>query len=133
MNTRFSALALAIATTFSAGHALADGTAPKTRDQVKAELKAAQAAGDVVVNHDSGATARDINPSAYAPVARAAGKTRAEVLAELEQARRDGSMVVNSEIGLTHAELRPDLYPASQSREPVQAEAVQARQGGVLN
>lgn len=69
-----------------AGNLPADLTPSMTRAQVRAELVAAQRAGDVVVNAELGSTGR-IVPHA--------GKTRAQVLAELIEAQRTGEIVVD--------------------------------------
>jgi hypothetical protein len=78
----------------------ATSTAPaKTVAQVRDELIAAQRAGGIVVNAETGEKANQLDPSAYPARTRVAGKTRTEVLAELEQARRSGDIVANAETG----------------------------------
>ena len=75
-----------------AGNLPADVTPSMTREQVRAELIAAQRAGDVIVNAELGNTARTVQH---------AGKTRAQVLAELIDAQRVGDVIVNAELGTT--------------------------------
>ncbi|MEO8717098.1 MAG: hypothetical protein ABI423_02635 [Burkholderiales bacterium] len=62
----------------------------KSVEQVRAELIAAQRAGDVVVNAELGTTEKSMQT---------AGKSRAEVLAEVAQSRRTGNYIVNAELG----------------------------------
>ena len=62
---RLSLIALAL-TTASAGMAFAaDASAPKTRDQVRAELMEAQRNGTLIADGQTGATFRDLNPGRY--------------------------------------------------------------------
>ena len=73
-----------------AGYHAPEAVSAKTVQQVRAELIAAQRAGDVVINGELGTTARPMHT---------AGRTRADVLAEVSQARRSGDYVVNAELG----------------------------------
>ena len=62
---RLSLIALAL-TTASAGMAFAaDASAPKTRDQVRAELMEAQRNGTLIADGQTGATFRDLSPTLY--------------------------------------------------------------------
>jgi hypothetical protein len=63
----------------------------KTTEQVRAELIAAQRAGEMVVNAELGTLAQK-------PV-QLAGKTTEQVRAELVAAQRAGEMIVNAELG----------------------------------
>ena len=106
-----SAIALAVAA-LSAGQALAQDATPKTREQVRAELLEAQRSGDIIVNSETGQTAREMFPGLYAERAVAAGKTRAEVKAELAEAIRKGDLMADGETGRKLNELFPGRYPA---------------------
>jgi hypothetical protein len=89
-----SALTLAVAA-LSAGHALAfDASAPKTREQVKAELAEAIRTGDIVVDQESGKKANELFPGRYPAKPVAQGKTREQVKIELAEAIRTGQMPV---------------------------------------
>jgi hypothetical protein len=79
-----------------AGYAAPVAVSAKSRADVRAELIAAQRAGDVVVNAELGTTAKSM---------RTAGKTRAQVIAEVEQARRSGNYIVNAELGTKASQL----------------------------
>lgn len=74
----------------------------KSRADVRAELVAAQASGEWIVNAELGTTEA-------APM-QLAGKSRAEVLAELTDAQRSGDFVVNAELGLKANQLFPHEY-----------------------
>ena len=64
--------------------------ATKTIDEVRAELIAAEQAGDVMVNGELGYVTQ---PS------QADGKTRSQVRADMVQSRRSGNYIVNAELG----------------------------------
>jgi len=113
---RLSLIALAFATTLSAGHALASD-APKTREQVRAELAEARRAGTLIADGQTGATFRDLAPHRHETAVTAQGKTRADVRAEYEAARRNGDLIADGETGATFRQLAPHRYP-------VQADAV---------
>jgi hypothetical protein len=134
-NARISAIALALSA-LVAGQALAaDPAAAKTREQVRAEYLQAQRNGDLIVDIESGQTARQLNPSLYAADVIAQGKTRAEVRAELAEAQRNGDVIADIEVGLTAREINPALYPAEvtaqgKTRAEVREELAQARRNG---
>ena len=66
--TYFSAIALAAAA-FTSGHALAaDASAPKTREQVKAELAEAIRTGNILASGESGLKENQLNPQRYSRV-----------------------------------------------------------------
>ncbi len=71
----------------------------ETVAQVRNELIAAQRAGNIVVNAETGEKANQLDPSAYPARSTLASKTRTEVLAELVQATRSGNIVANAETG----------------------------------
>ena len=106
---RLSLIALAIASTLSAGHALASD-APKTREQVRAELAQAQRAGTLIADGQTGATFRDLAPHRYATAVTVQGKTRADVRAEYEAARRNGDLIADGQTGATARDLFPAAY-----------------------
>jgi hypothetical protein len=74
----------------------------KSSEQVRDELVAAQAAGQVIVNAELGTLA--VQP---APLA---GKSVAQVRNELIAAQRSGDVVANGETGLTAREVYPAQY-----------------------
>jgi predicted RNase H-like HicB family nuclease len=132
-----SALTIALAT-LSAGHALAsDASAPKTREQVKAELAEAIRTGDIVVNGETGQKANEMFPGLYPAKPVVQGKTREQVKAELAEAIRTGDIVVNGETGQKANEMFPGLYPAKpvvqgKTREQVKAELAEAIRTGQM-
>jgi hypothetical protein len=126
MNTiRPIALVLAIASlsgTFASAHA--EGL---SREQVRAELAAAIRNGDMIADHDTMQTFRQVAPHRYAATPVAAGKTRAEVRGELAEAIRTGDIVVDGDRGLTAYEAAPHNFPAravvaGKTRDEVRAE-----------
>jgi predicted RNase H-like HicB family nuclease len=132
-----SAITVAVAV-FTAGHAMAaDASAPKTREQVKAELAEAIRTGDFVVNGETNQKANELSPSLYPAKPVVQGKTRAEVKAELAEALRTGDFVVNGETNQKANELSPSLYPAKpvvqgKTRAEVKAELAEAVRTGNL-
>ena len=76
MNRKYlTTLTLALAA-LAAGNALAaDAAAPKTRDQVRAELAEAQRTGDIVANGNSGKKLNELYPSQYPAKAVTQGNT----------------------------------------------------------
>jgi len=149
-----SAIALAVAA-LSAGQALAQDAAPKTREQVRAELAEAIRNGDMVADGETGRTFREMFPGQYpaantvakaparvevkAQVAPAQGKTRAEVKAELAEAIRNGDMVADGQTGATYRDLFPGRYPVEhadaqgKTRADVKAELAEAvRTGNIV-
>ena len=90
--TYASIIALSLAA-FGAGQALAaDASAPKTREQVKAELAEAVRTGNIIGN-EQGQKLNEIYPGRYPAQAATAGKTREQVKAELAEAVRTGNIV----------------------------------------
>ena len=133
----FSAIALTVAALAASNAIAADASAPKTREQVKAELAQAVRTGDIVANGETGQKAHEMFPGLYPAKPAVQGKTREQVQAELAQAIRTGDVMVNGETGLTARELAPAQYPAQSSaptktREQVKAELVQAVRNGDL-
>ncbi len=108
--TYASILALSVAA-FTAGQALAfDAAAPKTRDQVKAELAEAIRTGNIIGN-EQGQKLNEIYPSRYPAQAAVAGKTRDQVKAELAEAIRTGDILAGGDHGQKLNELFPSQYP----------------------
>ena len=130
-----STLTLALAA-LAAGNALAaDAAAPKTRDQVRAELAEAQRTGDMVAHGNSGQKLNELYPSQYPAKAVTQGNTRAQVLAELVEAQRTGDIVAHGDSGQKLNELYPSQYPAKavtqgNTRAQVLAELAQAKRSG---
>lgn len=118
-----------LAATLMAGQSFAQD---KSRAQVRAELEEARHNGTLVVNGETGQTAREQRPDLY-PKVEFKGKTRAEVRAELEEARRMGTLVVDSETGQTAREQRPDLYPKAESKGKTRAEVLAELDEAVRN
>ena len=126
-----SALLLAIAAT---GAAQAQDI--QSRDQVQAELSAAQRSGNLMAAGETGLTLRELFPERYAAPAPVAGKTRAQVLAELAEAQRRGELPLSGEAGFAMNQAYPTRYPATvvagmqKTRAEVQAELAEARRNG---
>jgi hypothetical protein len=99
----------AIALTVASSAACADPG--KSREQVQAELAAAQKAGDVI--GPSGFSPHKLFPSQYPTVATGQGKTREQVEAELAAAQKAGDVIGPS--GFSPRELFPGEYPAIQA------------------
>jgi hypothetical protein len=107
---RLSLIALAIATASMGAAFAADASAPKTRDQVRAELAEAQRNGTLVADGQTGATFRDLYPSRYMAMPATSLKTRAEVRAELRDAWVRGELVADGQTGATFRDLAPHRY-----------------------
>ncbi|MBW0172487.1 MAG: DUF4148 domain-containing protein [Hydrogenophaga sp.] len=130
---RLSLIALAL-TTASAGMAFAaDASAPKTRDQVRAELMEAQRNGTLIADGQTGATFRDLNPGRYSAMPATSMKTRAEVQAELRDAWARGELVADGQTGATYRDLNPGRYSAqTMAMQPVQPRVNMSTQVGQL-
>jgi hypothetical protein len=89
MKNSYAAIIALTLSTLAAGYASA-ADAPKTREQVRAELIEAQRTGDILAQGNSGKKLNELYPSRYPATAVAQSSTRAEVLAELAQAKRSG-------------------------------------------
>jgi hypothetical protein len=121
---------LLLAAITSAAHA----EAPKTREQVKAELKEAIRTGDVLAGGDSGLKMNELYPQRY-PRVGAETKARAEVQAELAAAMRDGTLVPAGEGAMSLRDEFPQRFPAvaitpGRTREEVVAETREAIRNG---
>jgi hypothetical protein len=81
----------------NAGNLPQSVAATKAVAQVRAELLAAQRAGDVVVNAELGTTAKHAEQLST--------KSRADVRAEVRDARLSGDYIVNAELGTTANQL----------------------------
>jgi hypothetical protein len=126
-----SALLLAMA---AAGTAQAQEF--NSRDQVQAELSAAQRSGNVMAAGESGLTLREQFPGRYPTQTPVAGKTRSQVVAELAEAQRKGELSLSGEAGVAMNEAYPTRYPSTvhagmtRTRAEVQAELAEARRNG---
>ena len=108
---------------------------PKTREQVKNELKEAIRTGNMPANDESGRMLNEVNPSAYPPKPTVPCKTREQVKAELAEAQRTGNMIAPGESGCLLNELNPSAYPPKpvvpcKTREEVKAELAEAQRTG---
>ena len=113
---------------------VAHAEAPKTREQVQAELKEAIRTGDVLAGGDSGLKMNELYPRRYPHVA-VETKTRAEVKTELAAAMREGTIVPAGEGGMTLRDEFPQRFPAvavvpGRTREEVVAETREAIRNG---
>lgn len=130
----FSRVGVGVAVMLLTAFSAVDAQEGKTRDQVRAELAAAQRDGDLLAPGDSGLTLRELYPSRYPARQAAAVKTRAEVVDELQEARRNGDIVVG-DTGLTQYEINPRNFPVravaqGKTREQVRAELAEAIRSG---
>jgi hypothetical protein len=135
-NQRLLTLSLAVLAACGATAAQAQDSAPLTRAQVIAELRAAQAAG-AVPHGDLDISARNGGPDDNAARTAVSTVTRAQVVADLHQAERNGDMTVGDS-GRTLAEIDPAAYPrpAGQpglTRAQVVAELRQAERLGDMS
>ena len=130
-SAKFSAIVLAVAAVASGSAFAADGGL--SRDQVKAELAAAQRAGNVIANGETGALAKDMFPSLYPAAQATASLSRDQVKAELAAAQRAGNVMANGETGQTVADLNPAQFAVpvlAKTRADVKAELIQAQRTG---
>lgn len=108
---------------------------PKTREQVRAELREAIRSGDVFAGGDSGLKLNELYPERYPRAAPVATRTRLEVQAELAEAIRSGAMVAAGEGETTLRDEFPGRYPAlaaapARARAEVVAETREALRTG---
>jgi lipoprotein-anchoring transpeptidase ErfK/SrfK len=119
LNLLLGSLALAAATLAPLAQAgeldppLVGGTAA-SRAEVRAERAAAVRNGDIVVNAETGQTAREANPKRYPQPAKAETKSRQQVRTETVQAIRSGD-VIDTESGKKLNELYPKRYAKAAS------------------
>jgi hypothetical protein len=106
--SRRALVTLAIAST-AMGAAIAAEPVGKTRAQVLQELEQARQNGDLVVDGETGKTARELRPDLY-PKSKESGKTREQVKAELAEARRNGTLLANGDTGQTEREVSPHRF-----------------------
>jgi hypothetical protein len=130
-----SALSLSLAALVAGNAFAADASAPKTREQVRAELVQAQSTGDIQAQGNSGKLLNELYPDRYPAKAVAQSKTRDQVLAELEEAQRTGNILAQGNSGKLLNELYPSQYPAKAvtqglTRAQVVAELEQAQRSG---
>jgi hypothetical protein len=125
-----SVLVLAVAS----GSALAqDPGAPKTREQVRAELLEAQQRGEVMADGESGRMLNELSPRQYPARATASSKTRAEVQAELLEARRNGEVFAGGDSDSAFTQRYPGGAMAAapgRTRAEVKAELLEAQRRG---
>lgn len=104
-------LGLAPRDLFPQSYPAAPQVASRSRAEVRTELDAARASGDLLAPGESGQKLNELYPSLYPQRTVLAGKTRAQVQAELADAQRTGDMLASGETGLTLKELYPGRYP----------------------
>jgi hypothetical protein len=125
ISSRFAGV-VSLASLFAVSAAQADDG--KTREQVRAELVAAQQAGEIQYGN-TGMTEREVFPARHdatqAPAAvkpvytsENQGLTRAQVRAELIAAQKAGEVQYGN-IGATARELFPDRFPGQESNSNV--------------
>lgn len=107
---RLSLIALALTAAATSMSFAADASAPKTRDQVRAELVDAQRNGTLIADGQTGATFRDLNPGRYTAMSATAMKTRADVQAELRDAWARGELMADGQTGASFRDLAPHRY-----------------------
>jgi len=108
----------------------------RTRQQVRAELNAAIAHGDMIANYETSENHRDSRPDLYPRHDTGSNKTRAEVNAELQEARRLGLLPVDGDSGVLMKDRYPENYAKAaqtqKSRVAVIAELKEAQRIGTL-
>ncbi len=109
MTTKFTAIALVLATTLIASTSFAEST----RRQVEAERVQVVRSGDVMVNGDVGLKLNELYPERYPAKQVQAGLSREQVKADLANALRTGDYVANGEIGDKCNELHPNMHQGS--------------------
>ncbi len=109
-NARISIIALAL-TAISAGSVFAADMAPKTREQVRAELMQAQRDGTLIADGQTGATFRNLFPGSFMKPMAASSASRDQVRAELMEAQRNGTLIADGQTGATFRDLYPSRYP----------------------
>jgi len=130
-----SALSLSLAALVAGNAFAADASAPKTREQVRAELVQAQSTGNILAQGNSGKLLNELYPNSYPAKAVAQSKTRDQVLAELVEAQHTGNILAQGNSGKLLNELYPSQYPAKAvtqglTRAQVVAELEQAQRSG---
>ena len=93
MKTKFTAIALIIASGLIAGTSFAG----VSREQVKAELAQAVRSGDMLADGETGLKLNELYPDRYPAKQMQAGLTRVQVKAELAEALRTGDFIVTDE------------------------------------
>jgi lambda repressor-like predicted transcriptional regulator len=150
MKTKFTAIALILASSLIAGTSFAgDGRGQikpvraqavssvklVASDPVAAELAEARRTGDIVANWQTGLKLNELYPNRYPAKQMQAGLTREQVSIELASAVNSGDILIGGEVGLRLNELYPSRYPAKQmqaglTREQVKTELAQAIRTG---
>jgi len=118
MKTKFTAIALVLASTLIAGTSFAAVSreqvqAGLTREQVKAELAQAILSGDMLADGETGLKLNERYPDSYPAKQGQAGLTRVQVKAELAESLRTGDfIVVGEELMAKCNELHPNMHSA---------------------
>ena len=106
----FSAVALAFAALAATNAIAADASAPKTREQVKAELAEAVRTGNIVINGEISQHANEMMPGMFPAKPIVQSTTREQVKTELVEALRTGNIMADGETGLKLNQLYPQRY-----------------------
>lgn len=107
MNTKFTSVALILATGLLAGTQALAGV---TREQVQAELAQAIRAGDIPVLNDQGLKPNELYPDRFPAKQAQASVTRKQVQEDMSKAMRDGNFMI-TDSGLLCNEVHPDMHP----------------------
>jgi len=121
---KLSVVAIALSTLVAGQVFAADASVAKTREQVRAEVIAAQRSGDLVADGQTGAKFNQLFPAQYAQPVVVQGKSRAEVKAELAEALRTGDIVADGATGAKANELAPAQYAAARAEKSAQTASV---------
>lgn len=129
--TAAATLVLAAAFTAQAQTAAADN-APKTRQQVLAELAQAQRDGQLLSAGELALTQAELAPARYQAAATSGGLTRADVRAETARAMRNGELLAAGEQDASAALPQAAAVASAKTRAQVKAEYAEARRTGDL-
>jgi hypothetical protein len=128
-NLRRNAAVFAIAAAAFAQVQAQATDAPRSRDQVRAELAEAQRNGELLTAGELALSTRDRQPAS------GSGLSRAEVRAEVLRAQRSGTLVAAGESldpYLTHTPQASPTQLAGKTRAQVKAEFAEAQRSGDL-
>ena len=107
MNTKFTAIALILATGLLAGTQALAGV---TREQVQSELAQAIRTGDIPALNDQGLKPNELYPNRFPAKQAQERLTREQVQADLNKAVRDGNFMITDN-GQQCNEVHPDMHP----------------------
>ena len=107
MKTKFTAIALVLASALIASTSFAD----VTREQVRAELAAAIRSGDILAGGENGLKLNELYPNRYPAKQVQASVTREQVKAELATSVRSGDIMAGGEVSAKCNELHPNMHP----------------------